>query len=143
MRLLSTLDWNDFFEKVSLIEPLLGKIRRRLSREWSLPRAIAIATSSSASANEHAPANSRSPGRDRSRRQQTKTRRQRHVGYYLIDAGLANSKQVSLSTTHVERLRRFLLRHRTATISARSRHDAADHDVVLFFMSRYGVGWPF
>ena len=25
MRLLSTLDWNDFFEKVSLIEPLLGK----------------------------------------------------------------------------------------------------------------------
>ena len=25
MRLLSTLDWNDFFEKVSLIEPLLGR----------------------------------------------------------------------------------------------------------------------
>src|ERR1041385_6969975 len=25
MRLLSTLDWNDFFEKVSLIEPVLGK----------------------------------------------------------------------------------------------------------------------
>src|SRR6185437_13229823 len=25
MRLLSTLDWNDFFEKVSLIERLLGK----------------------------------------------------------------------------------------------------------------------
>ena len=25
MRLLSTLDWNDFFESVSLIEPLLGK----------------------------------------------------------------------------------------------------------------------
>ena len=25
MRLLSTLDWGDFFESVSLIEPLLGK----------------------------------------------------------------------------------------------------------------------
>src|SRR4029079_13901433 len=90
MRLLSTLDWNDFFEKVSLIERLLGKdpagvyarmefasrdryrhvIERISKRTRTNELDIAQAAIDLASdANENA-------------------RAQRHVGYYLIDTGL-------------------------------------------------------
>ena len=74
MRLLSTLDWNDFFEKVSLIEPLLEEIRRASIRGWSLPRAIATGTSSNASASEREQANSKSRKQpSSSRRKQRKS----------------------------------------------------------------------
>ena len=51
MRLLSTLDWRDFFESVSLIEPLLGEDPAGAYSRMDLPRAIVIATSSSESVN--------------------------------------------------------------------------------------------
>src|SRR5215203_3835346 len=87
MRLLSTLDWNDFFEKVSLIEPLLGKdpaqvysrmefaardryrhvVERISKRTHTSELEIAQATVDLAAEKKDEPG----PGR--------------HVGYYLID----------------------------------------------------------
>jgi hypothetical protein len=88
MRLLSTLDWRDFFEKVSLIEPLLGQdpagayaqmefasrdryrhvLERISKRTQSSEIEIAKTVVELAKASDQSP----------------KT----HVGYYLVDDGL-------------------------------------------------------
>ena len=116
MRLLSTLDWNDFFEKVSLIEPVLGKdptgvysrmefasrdryrhvIERISKRTRTTELKIAEATATlAAEAKEEDDA-------------------KRHVGYYLIDNGLAQLEaKFSYRPTFGERLRRYMLRHAT------------------------------
>src|SRR3954447_22995333 len=89
MRLLSTLDWNDFFEEVSLIEPVLGKdpagvyarmefasrdryrhvVERISKRTYADELEIAEAAVELATAKQDGP--------------------EKHVGYYLINAGLA------------------------------------------------------
>src|SRR5829696_5648482 len=91
MRLLSTLDWNDFFEKVSLIEPLLGNdpagvysrmefasrdryrhVIERISkrtRTSELKIAEAVLKLAEEASDQHDQA-------------------KRHVGYYLVDEGL-------------------------------------------------------
>jgi hypothetical protein len=94
MRLLSTLDWNDFFEKVSLIEPVLGNdpagvysrmefasrdryrhvIERISKRTRTSELKIAEATVNLAKLVAEAPDQN-----DQARR---------HVGYYLVDEGL-------------------------------------------------------
>jgi cyclic beta-1,2-glucan synthetase len=118
MRLLSTLDWNDFFEKVSLIEPVLGKdpagvysrmefasrdryrheIERISKHTGTSELEIAEATTSlAAEVND---------GDDA----------KRHVGYYLIDEGLAQLEAIFGYRPRLrERFRRFLLRHATVS----------------------------
>ena len=122
MRLLSTLDWQDFFETVSLIEPLLGRdpagayskmefsardryrhvieriSKRTRSNELEIARAV-VELAAAAAANESTEAESKS-----------------HVGYYLIDTGLAQLEaNFAYRPRASERLRRYFLRHSTVT----------------------------
>src|SRR5689334_4468275 len=115
MRLLSTLDWNDFFEKVSLIEPLLGNdpagvyarmefasrdryrhvVERISKRTRTNELEIAQAAVDLAAATPDG-----GP--------------KKHVGYYLIDKGLATLEaKFRYQPRSAERLRRFFLRHAT------------------------------
>src|SRR5829696_2571021 len=91
MRLLSTLDWNDFFEKVSLIEPLLGKdpagdyLRMEfVSRDRYRHVIERISKRTRASELKIAQA-----AIDLAMQADATSRAQRHVGYYLIDDGLS------------------------------------------------------
>ncbi len=119
MRFLSTLDWRDFFESVSLTEPLLGddpagvyprmdfatrdryrhiiegiSKRTETSELTIAERAVQLAQSSYESDPEDAALS--------------------HVGYYLIDDGLAQlEKAFAYKTRLGERVRRFVLRHPT------------------------------
>jgi len=146
MRLLSTLDWNDFFEKVSLIEPVLGKdpagvysrmefasrdryrhIIERISKRTRAPElevaeaAVELATK----AKQDGP--------------------EKHVGYYLIDAGSTLLEaRFGYKPRPREQLRRFLLRHAGATyLSTLTFLTVLIMLPLLYFMSRHGVGWPF
>src|SRR5262249_31496958 len=94
MRLLSTLDWQEFFEKVSLIDPLLGQdpaqaysqmefasrdryrhvIERISKRTGSSETEIADQVVKFAT--------------------QSTTEPQNHVGYYLVDEGLCQVEAV-------------------------------------------------
>ncbi|MDQ1728545.1 MAG: cyclic beta,2-glucan synthetase [Pyrinomonadaceae bacterium] len=125
MRLLSTLDWRDFFESVSLIEPLLAAdpagayakmefttrdryrhvieriSKRTRSDELEIAKAAiefaaeAITTESANSADSYLSA---APAA--------------HVGYYLVDEGLSQLEQkFAYRPRPGERLRRFILRH--------------------------------
>ena len=114
MRLLSTLDWRDFFEKVSLIDPLLGSdpagaysqmefasrdryrhvIERISKRTRSSEIEIAKTVVDLASKNDTGP--------------------QTHVGYYLVDDGLPQLESIFKYEPRVlERVRRFFLRNAT------------------------------
>jgi cyclic beta-1,2-glucan synthetase len=146
MRLLSTLDWNDFFEKVSLIEPLLGKdpagvysrmefasrdrYRHVIERIGKRTRASELKIAEAAI--------------DLATQADENSRPQRHVGYYLIDAGLSRlESSFSYQPPPTERLRRFLLRHSTGTyLGTLTMMTLLIMTPLLYFMNRYGVGWP-
>ncbi len=116
MRLLSTLDWNDFFEKVSLIEPVLGKdptgVYSRMEfasrdRYRHVIERISKGTRTSELKIAEATATLAAEAEDADEAK-------RHVGYYLIDDGLAQLEAIfSYRPTFGERLRRFMLRHAT------------------------------
>jgi cyclic beta-1,2-glucan synthetase len=116
MRLLSTLDWRDFFEKVSLIDPVLGNDpagayhqmefasrdryrhiierigKRTKSSELNIAKAVVELAS------------------------KEKTEPQTHVGYYLVDQGLEQLEALfKYQPNFVERIRRFFLRNATAS----------------------------
>jgi cyclic beta-1,2-glucan synthetase len=121
MRLLSTLDWKEFFENVSRIDPVLAQdpagsyssmdfttrdlyrhvieklARRTKSSEQEVAgAAIALAVRSSESARDD--------------------RRRAHVGYYLVDRGRAELEgQLHYRSPFRERLGRFVLSHPTGT----------------------------
>src|SRR5215510_4818701 len=118
MRLLSTLDWNDFFEKVSLIEPLLGndpagvysqmefasRDRYRHVVERISKRTRTSELEIAQAAVDLAAQTNGEPGP------------KKHVGYYLIDDGLTLLEaKFGYQPRPLERLRRFLLRHATGT----------------------------
>ncbi|PYS94298.1 MAG: hypothetical protein DMF64_01530 [Acidobacteria bacterium] len=117
MRLLSTLDWRDFFESVSLVDPVLGAdpagvyarmdfatrdryrhVIERISKRTRAPEldvahtAVRMATQATESADGlHA-----------------------HVGYYLIDDGCAElEKNFAYRARPRERLRQAMLAHPT------------------------------
>src|SRR6185295_7704051 len=125
MRLLSTLDWRDFVESVSLIEPLLGEdpsgayskmefatrdryrhVIERISKgtrsdELEIARAaVELAEDANKAQTEGS--------------QLTRMRPESHVGYYLVDAGLAQlESHYGYRPRASESLRRFFLRHAT------------------------------
>src|SRR5258705_1854391 len=108
MRLLSTLDWSDFFESVSLIEPLLGAdpagayaqmefstrdryrhvveriSKRTRSNELEVARA-AVELAEDAVKGED---NGREKGAEADVETYLHLRPESHVGFYLVDAGL-------------------------------------------------------
>ncbi len=115
MRLLSTLDWRDFFEAVSLIDPLLGEdpagaysrmefssrdryrhvIEKISKRTRTGEIEIAKAAVQLASKSTESPKN--------------------HVGYYLWDEGREQlENQFNYQPRLAEQLRRFFLRNPTA-----------------------------
>ena len=146
MRLLSTLDWNDFFEKVSLIEPVLGKdptgvysrmefasrdryrhvIERISKRTGTSELKIAEATAKLAA--------------DAKKGDEAK----RHVGYYLIDEGLAQLEAIfGFRPGFIERLRRFLLRHATAAyLGTILLLTVLLLGFLLSALNYYGASWP-
>ena len=115
MRLLSTLDWREFFEKVSLIEPVLGSDpsgaysqmefssrdryrhvierigkRTRTSEIEIAKQVVKLASEATAD-----PLN--------------------HVGYYLVDDGVAQLESIfQYEPRTIERVQRFILRNATA-----------------------------
>jgi cyclic beta-1,2-glucan synthetase len=134
MRLLSTLDWRDFFESVSLIEPLLGTdpagayakmefatrdryrhvieriSKRTRSNELEVARA---AVELAEGAGKVEARGGEGEARDENARY-LKASPESHVGFYLVDSGL---EQLEASFAYrpklFERLRRFILRHAT------------------------------
>ncbi|HKU74740.1 MAG TPA: hypothetical protein VJR02_12585, partial [Pyrinomonadaceae bacterium] len=147
MRLLSTLDWNDFFEKVSLIEPLLGKdpagvyLRMEfVSRDRYRHVIERISKRTRASELKIAQA-----AIDLAAQADETSRAQRHVGYYLIDDGLGQlESSFSYQPRPTERLRRFLLRHATGTyLGTLTLMTLLIMGLLLYVMYRHGVGWPF
>src|SRR6266550_3412557 len=128
MRLLSTLDWRDFFESVSLIEPLLGEdpagayskmefatrdryrhVIERISKGTRSDE-LEIARTAVELAEEAAKASTQIANSGPAR-----VRPETHVGYYLVDAGLSQLESTyRYHPKPAERLRRYLLRQATA-----------------------------
>ena len=139
MRLLSTLDWQEFFEKVSLIDPLLGqdpagayshmefasrdRYRHVIERISKRTRSSEIEIASAAL--ELAAKASVEP--------------QTHVGYYLVDEGLPQLESIfGYEPTSVEGLRRFFLRNATASyLGTLVLLTALVLALVVIIMSRY------
>ena len=147
MRLLSTLDWNDFFEKVSLIEPLLGKdptgVYSRMefaSRDRYRHVIERISKRTRTSELKIAQA-----AIDLATQAEENSVAQRHVGYYLIDDGLSRLESTfSYQPRSTERLRRFLLRHSTGTyIGTLMLMTLLIMGLLLFVMYSHGAGWQF
>src|SRR6185295_9413424 len=146
MRLLSTLDWNDFFEKVSLIERLLGNDPAGVYAQMEFAsrdryRHVIERISKRTRTNE---LDIGQAAIDFAANADEKSRAQRHVGYYLIDAGLAQLEtKFHYQPRTVERFRRFLLRHSTATyLGTLTVMTLLIMTLVLFFMYEHGAGWP-
>jgi cyclic beta-1,2-glucan synthetase len=144
MRLLSTLDWNDFFEKVSLIERLLGNDPAGVylqmtfaSRDRYRHVIERISKRTRASELEIAQAAVDLAAKT------TATGAKAHVGYYLIDAGLALLEtSFSYQVRPFERQRRFLLRHATGTyLGTLAFLTLLVLTFLLYSMYRYGVDW--
>jgi cyclic beta-1,2-glucan synthetase len=134
MRLLSTLDWRDFFESVSLIEPLLGAdpagayaqmefatrdryrhvieriSKRTRSNELEVARAaVKLAEAAVKTEDEESEAEKNSD------EDYLNYGPESHVGFYLVDDGLPElEKSFSYRPTFGERFRRFICRHATA-----------------------------
>jgi cyclic beta-1,2-glucan synthetase len=114
MRLLSTLDWRDFFEKVSLIEPLLGQDPAQAYSRMDFTsrdryRHVIERVSKRSKTNEIEVAKTilqlASKGSDY----------KSHVGYYLVDEGLDQLESLlHYRTRPLEQLRRSFLRNGTA-----------------------------
>ncbi|HYV82309.1 MAG TPA: hypothetical protein VE931_02275, partial [Pyrinomonadaceae bacterium] len=144
MRLLSTLDWNDFFEKVSLIERLLAKDPAGVYAQMEFAsrdryRHVIERISKRTRTNE---LDIGQVAIDLATKADDKA--QRHVGYYLIDSGLTQLEtKFHYQPRTTERLRRFLLRHCTATyLGTLTVMTLLIMTLVLFSMYEYGAGWP-
>src|SRR5688572_3822421 len=143
MRLLSTLDWNDFFEKVSLIESLLGKdpadVYSRMefvSRDRY--RHVIERISKRTRANELDVAQSALDFAA-----QSKDEAEKHVGYYLIDAGLSSLEtKFNYQPQTVERVRRFLFQHATGSyLGILTFMTLLVMSLIIVTMRQYGMEW--
>ncbi|HEY0367291.1 MAG TPA: protein ndvB, partial [Pyrinomonadaceae bacterium] len=146
MRLLSTLDWNEFFEKVSLIERLLEKDPAGVYAQMEFAsrdryRHVIERISKRTRTDE---LDIGQAAIDLAAQPHENSRAQHHVGYYLIDDGLTQLEtKFRYRPGMTERLRRFLLRHCTATyLGTLTVMTALIMTVLLYFMYRYGAGWP-
>ncbi len=145
MRLLSTLDWNDFFEQVSLIEPLLGTdpagVYSRMEfasrdRYRHVIERISKRTRSSELDIAKSAVELAGHGEDGAA--------EAHVGYYLIDAGLDQLEtSFGYQPRPIERLRRFLLRHPTGSyIGILTFLTLLIMSLILVSMFQFSEPWP-
>ena len=155
MRLLSTLDWRDFFESVSLIEPLLGKdpagayskmefatrdryrhVIERISKRTRFGELEVARTAVELAevATRENPASDSAPG---------PSIPSSHVGYYLIGDGLGQLEvNFAYKSPLSERLRRFCLRHATAVyLGALGFLTLLILFLLVSAMYRAGAGW--
>jgi len=150
MRLLSTLDWRDFFEKVSLIEPILGQdptgsyanmefasrdryrhVIEKISKRTNVPE-VEIAKATVDLARKSASGDSSSAGFES------------HVGYFLIDSGKSQLESAFNYRPRIgERIARWVLRHPTfvylGTLTFLTVLMLAFLGIML---SRQGGSWP-
>src|SRR6185503_17808678 len=145
MRLLSTLDWNGYFEKVSLIEPLLGNdpagVYSRMnfaSRDRYRHVVERISKRTSTSELEIAQA-----AVDLAAQTKDESGPKKHVGYYLIDNGLTLLEaKFRYQPRNGERLRRFLLRHATGTyLGILAFLTLLILSLLLYTMRAHDAGW--
>jgi cyclic beta-1,2-glucan synthetase len=146
MRLLSTLDWNDFFEKVSLIEPLLGKDPAGVYSRMNFAtrdryRHVIERVSKRTRTGELDIAQA---AIDLAAQTDEQSLAQRHVGYYLIDAGLGQlERKFNYEPRLSEQLRRSLLQHATATyLGTLTLMTLLIMTLLLYFVYRDEIGWP-
>jgi cyclic beta-1,2-glucan synthetase len=146
MRLLSTLDWNDFFEKVSLIEPLLGKDPAGVYAQMEFAtrdryRHVIERISKRTRTDELEIAQA---AIDLAGQSNQNTPAQKHVGYYLIDTGLGQlERKFNYQPRLAERLRRFLLRHATAIYPGTlTLMTLLIITLLLYFVYGDEIGWP-
>ncbi|HLA09122.1 MAG TPA: glucoamylase family protein [Pyrinomonadaceae bacterium] len=156
MRLLSTLDWSDFFESVSLIEPVLGEdpsdaylrmefasrdryrhvIERISKRTRSSELDVASAAVKLAQASVVEPENFET--------QSQSLPRHSHVGFYLVDDGVVQLEEIfGYRPRFIESSRRFALRHATAVyLGTLTLLSFLIIFALLFIMLRVGASWP-
>jgi cyclic beta-1,2-glucan synthetase len=119
MRLLSTLDWREFFESVSLIDPLLKTDPARTYAEMNFAtrnryREIIERIARRAETDELEVAKHALELARRAQKANPADKRRSHVGYYLIDEGLAElEREFKYRPRFSERRRRFILKHPT------------------------------
>jgi cyclic beta-1,2-glucan glucanotransferase len=123
MRLLSTLDWRDFFESVSLIDPLLGQDPADVYSNMEFEsrdryRHVIEKISKRTRANEldiaQVVVDLATEAAENPKNNEEETRAA-HVGFYLVDDGLQRLEVVFEYRPPLgEKLRRFVLRHATA-----------------------------
>src|SRR6266536_4201110 len=134
MRLLSTLDWRDFFESVSLIEPLLGsdpagayagmefttrdRYRHVIERISKRTQANELDVAQAAVELAKEGADIESKAREEAVRNKDagylNASPESHVGFYLVDDGLIRLEaHFAYSPKLIERIRRLILRHAT------------------------------
>ena len=118
MRLLSTLDWKDFFETVSLIDPELAKDPAGVYSRMDFAtrdRYRHVVERISKGARKSEPEIARTALRmAEAARSAGEDPAHAHVGYFLIDAGVSRLEaETSYRPRLVERVRRLIERHAT------------------------------
>ena len=149
MRLLSTLDWRDFFESVSLIDPILGEdpagAYTRMdfaSRDRYRHVVERISKRTRNAETEVARAAVRLAAR--AREEYSREPARAHVGYYLVDEAAAELEKVfAYRPPAAERLRRAVLRRPTLFyLGTLALLTASVVAALVFFAHRAGAGWP-
>ena len=116
MRLLSTLDWRNFFESVCLVEPILrqdssGVYAKMDFKTRNRYRDVVEKVAKRTKADELEVAEK---AVELAEKAALKNERTSHVGYYLIDDGLAELEEYfKYRPTFLELRRRFVLKHPT------------------------------
>jgi cyclic beta-1,2-glucan synthetase len=147
MRLLSTLDWRDFFESVSLVDPLLaddpaGVYGRMDFATRDRYRHVVERISKRTRTRELEVAR-RAVELAREAQQVDETDEVRsHVGFYLLDEGLARlEKEFNYRPRFLESMRRAVLRHPTlAYLGLLVSLTAIITGILLFIAARSGAG---
>ena len=119
MRLLSNLDWRDFFESVSLVDPLLGQDPAGIYESMDFAtrdryRHVIERVSKRTAKDELVVARLAVKLAEDAREVSDGDTSRTHVGYYLIGDGLVEMERAFSCRAHLtERLRRAVLRHAT------------------------------
>ncbi len=148
MRLLSTLDWRDFFESVSLVDPRLGQDPAQvyLKMEFATRdryRHVIERISKQTGATELDIATKAVRLAARAIKDIPDSGPRSHVGYYLVDAGLSELERAfAYKPSLDEKWRRWLLRNATPVyLGALTLLTLIALTFLLFVMHREGGGW--
>ena len=117
MRLLSTLDWQEFFESVSLVDPILQSDPIYPQMDFATRdryRDVIERIGKQSNSSELSVAERVVELGENAKKSNSEDKRQTHIGFYLLDDGLAAlEREFDYRTKLSERFRRFVLRHPT------------------------------